>query len=54
MKSELDDVALGQLKTSIISRAQTVAKSAGGYLGLGNKISASEEGVLKTLESSFA
>ena len=54
MKSELDDLALGQLKTSIISRAQTVAKSAGGYLGLGNKISASEEGVLKTLESSFA
>ncbi len=54
MKSSLDEGALGQLKTSIISRAQAVAESAGGYLGLGNKVSASEERVLKTLESAFA
>ena len=54
MKSKLDADALSQLKTSIISRAQTVAESAGGYLGLGSKVSSAEERVLKTLESAFA
>ena len=54
MKSELDAGAVTQLKTSIVSRAQSVAEAAGGFLGLGNKVSDSERGVLTKLESAFA
>lgn len=54
MKSQLDPGAVGQLKISIISRAESVAEAAGGFLGLGNKVSDSERGVLAKLESAFA
>lgn len=54
MKSKLDDAAINQLKNSVVSRAQSVAEAAGGYLGLGNKISDVERGVLTQLESAFA
>jgi len=43
-----------QLKGSIVSRAESVAEAAGGFLGLGNKVSDSERGVLSKLESAFA
>ena len=54
MKSELDAEAVSQLKTSIVSRAESVAEAAGGFLGLGNKVSDTERGVLTKLESAFA
>jgi hypothetical protein len=53
LKSSLDDVAFAQLKTSIIGRAEGVAEAAGGFLGLGNKISASERKVLDELAAAF-
>ena len=53
-KGPLDSAALEQLKTSILSRATKVAASAGGYLGLGNRISATEEALLAQLETAFA
>ena len=53
MKEKLDPGAMSQLKTSVLSRATEVAASAGGYLGLGNKISETEKNVIATLESAF-
>lgn len=54
IKSKLDPGAAVQLKHSVINRSTEVAKSTGGYLGLGNKISAAEQSVLDDLESAFA
>ena len=53
MKTQLDAEALSQLKGGVIARAQSVAEASGGYLGLGNKVSDVERGVLSKLESSF-
>ena len=53
-KGSLDRAALEQLEVSILSRATKVAASAGGYLGLGNKISATEEALLAKLKVAFA
>ena len=49
----LDSAAGSQLKTSLLSRAKAVAEAAGGFLGLGNKVSASEKAVLDRLEKAF-
>jgi len=54
MKSTLDEAAVNQLKSSIVSRAQTVAEAAGGILGLGNKVSDAERNLLAKLEEAFA
>ena len=53
LKSTLDGPSFGQLKTSIIGRAEDVAKSAGGFLGLGNKVSDSEQKVINELSKAF-
>jgi hypothetical protein len=53
LKSSLSEPAFVQLKGSVIGRAEDVAKSAGGFLGLGNKVSATEEKVLKELAAAF-
>ncbi len=53
LKSTLDSVALMQLKSSIIGRAERVAKASGGFLGLGNKVSDSERKVLDDLSATF-
>ena len=53
MKEKLDPTAISQLKSSVLSRANEVAASAGGYLGLGNKVSETEKNVIATLESAF-
>lgn len=42
------------LRTSILGRARTVAAAAGGFLGLGSKVSEAEERELKALEKAFA
>lgn len=41
------------LKGQIIGRARSIAEAAGGFLGLGNKISAEEEVVLAQLAKAF-
>jgi len=41
------------LEERIVGRARAVAEAAGGFLGLGSKVSADEERVLKELEEAF-
>ena len=53
LKDTLEPAALSQLKNSIMERAEGVAKSAGGFLGLGNKVSDVEQKVLNDLEATF-
>ncbi len=54
LKSTLSNLALEQLKSSVLKRARSVAESAGGFLGFGNKVSAVEQKVLDDLESVFS
>ncbi len=53
MKANLDPAAMSQLKNSVLERAESVAKAAGGFLGLGNKVSDSERKVLDELNKAF-
>jgi hypothetical protein len=53
LTGEMDPVACEALCTRIVGGARQVAESAGGFLGIGNKISASEAGVLAELEACF-
>jgi hypothetical protein len=41
------------LEEKIVGRARSVAEAAGGFLGLGSKVSAEEERMLKELERAF-
>jgi hypothetical protein len=41
------------LKQDLLGRARSVAEAAGGFMGLGNKISKSEQAVLEELEAVF-
>ena len=41
------------LKNELMGRARSVAESAGGFLGMGNKISDAEQTVLHELEAAF-
>lgn len=54
IKETLEPPVAGQLKTSILGRAESVAKSAGGFLGVGNKVSDVEQKVLDDLAKTFA
>lgn len=53
MSTSLDSAAYSQLKTSVIERAEAVAESAGGFLGLVHKISDVERKVLDELANAF-
>ena len=53
VKESADATAFGQLKTKVLATAQTVAESAGGLLGFGNKTSDAEKKVLDDLASAF-
>ena len=53
LKPTLDGAAFTQLKHSIMNRAEEVATAAGGFLGLGNKVSDAERKVLAELDNSF-
>jgi len=53
VKRKLDPAATSQLKISVLARSTEVAKAAGGYLGLGSKISDAEQGVLDELTAAF-
>lgn len=48
-----DDAARRALKHGVLSRARSVAEAAGGFLGIGGKVSPAEENVLKELERAF-
>jgi len=52
LKTSVDDAAFGQVKTSILNRAQNVAQAAGGFLGIGS-VSDSEKQAIADLESAF-
>lgn len=43
-----------RLQSSLLDRARSVAEASGGLLGLGKKVSAKEEAVLRKLEQAFA
>jgi hypothetical protein len=49
----LDAAARRALKADILGRARQVAEAAGGFLGLGSKVSAAEEAVLTELARAF-
>lgn len=53
MKTKLEPVTMTQLKNGILDRAESIAKAAGGFLGLGNKVSDSERKVLDELNRAF-
>lgn len=53
VKASLNESAFALLKDSVLGRAEEVAEAAGGFLGLGNKVSVSEERVLKELAAAF-
>ncbi|MDJ0848113.1 MAG: hypothetical protein QNK04_07040 [Myxococcota bacterium] len=53
LRSKLTTVELHALRDEVIGRARSVAESAGGFLGLGNKISPEEEIVLQQLTKAF-
>lgn len=54
LAATLDDDARLALKTEILGRARLIAEVAGGFLGMGQKVSASEAAVLGELERAFA
>lgn len=49
----LDAASKKKLEDSVIGRARRVAEAAGGFLGLGSKVSAEEEFVLNRLKKAF-
>ncbi len=49
----LDADAKSAFKDDILGRARSVAEAAGGFLGLGSKVSKSEQAVLEELEAVF-
>ncbi len=50
----LGDEARRALKAELLGRARRVAEAAGGFLGLGRKVSAAEEAALERLEQAFS
>lgn len=50
---KVDSQTASQLKTSVLDRAIEVAEAAGGFLGLGNKVSPVEQQVIEDLASVF-
>jgi hypothetical protein len=52
--AELGEPERGALRQEILGRARQVAESAGGILGLGNKVSEAEQRALDELEKAFA
>lgn len=50
---KLSEPARGVLRDDLLGRARSVAEAAGGLLGLGNKVSRSEQAMLDELEQAF-
>jgi hypothetical protein len=54
LSTTLDDQTKHALKQDLLGRARMVAEAAGGFLGLGKRISSAEQAVLTELEQAFA
>ncbi len=54
LSEHLDEVTRSGLKREVLGRARTVAEAAGGFLGVGRKVSSQEEEVLADLDAAFA
>ena len=50
----LTDDGKNALKRDLVGRARSVAEAAGGFLGLGSKVSKSEQDMLDELERAFS
>ncbi len=50
----LDKPEIDKLKHDVLSLARSVAQAAGGFLGIGNRVSAAERVILKRLEKAFS
>jgi len=53
LKTTLTNEDYAHLKTKVLTRAKQVAETAGGFLGLGNKVSTEERAVLDELALAF-
>ena len=53
LSNKLDEANKATLKEGLLGRTQKVAEAAGGILGLGNKVSQSEQAVLEELQQAF-
>jgi hypothetical protein len=51
---ELSPLERGELRDDLLGRARAIAESAGGFLGLGSKVSPEEQQELARLEAAFA
>lgn len=51
LKQRMDPAAFGQMRSTVLDRSAKVAKSAGGFLGLGSKISDTEQRILDDLRN---
>ena len=54
ISATLDEDAKRALKAELLGRARKVAEATGGFLGVGRRVSASEEAVLERLERAFS
>lgn len=54
LTESLDAPALAKVRDQVIGRAESAAEAAGGFLGLGNKVSESEQKVIDELKQTFA
>ena len=53
LSASLEPEQRASLRDEVIGRARAVAEAAGGFLGMGSKVSAREQEVLERLESAF-
>jgi hypothetical protein len=53
LSATLDNEARQALKSAILDRAREIANAAGGFLGIGGKVSKAEKAILEDLERSF-
>ncbi len=53
VKEQAEEAAISQMKATVLTRAEEIAKAAGGLLGLGSKISISEQKLLDELAAAF-
>lgn len=49
----MSDMAKQAIRRDVLGRAQTIAEAAGGFLGIGDKVSKEERAMLTDLESAF-
>ena len=53
LREVLNQQELNDLKASLLGRARRVAEATGGLMGIGSKISAEEQDILKKMENAF-